>query len=343
MTPDKSLRFGHHDGDPPKPRKRSVGGAIRGVASKLATDIAPSVIATVLGAYIVTHYVNTDKQAAKPAAQAQTATATPVVTPAVSQVISEPAVTPAAPTAENGPIRIIPGTTTVPAVRTGETLSTEQPPGRVDDGKSKSLAPATRHSSPKEKIVAVVPKAQPAAQQPVEAPLTSSPEKPTGQATSLAGVASATGEDVPVIAPAQPSQAASAIAEDALEKARKALERAKAENEAEKASTASPDHVATPALTESNSSEPVAPSVLRSNASEGAPVRAVPARPVVIEPVAPLPPPVIVAQPQVRSRSADALPAQDRESYRVDDEDRPIPPASIPDQPAARGGFLLIR
>jgi hypothetical protein len=313
MTPEKSLRIGHHDGEPPEPRSRSVGGAIRGVASKLTTDIAPSVIATVLGAYIVTHYINNDKPPPKPAIASQRAANVP--TPAVVEPASAPVVAPlvSAPAAAGEPpVRIIPGTTTIPTARAVDVAA----PKQRDDERAKALTQAPKHAAAK---------------------TVASPAVPSSIAPDLQAAVSEPSKVDAIAAGGteEQRQPASAIAEDALEKARKALERAKAQNNAEGIAVAPEGLSKPPPDSVRETATPMVPVPASSDVG-----RTGPARPAgVTTAVSPLPPPVIVAQPSVRSQSAEAQPLR-----RVDDDgDRPIPPASIPDQPVARGGFLLIR
>ncbi|MGY3582154.1 hypothetical protein ACVIGB_000921 [Bradyrhizobium sp. USDA 4341] len=341
MIPEKSLRIGHpNDGPSEPPRARSTTEGIRQVASKLMTDITPSVIATVLGAYIVTHYINTDKQAAKPPVAAVAPAPAPAVDPGSAPVVPVVSASPDA-----SPIRIIPGTTTVPTVRADEAAPPEKLPERRDEDKAKVVAkpPAPKHAVVKEKLaVAPAAKTSPIVEKAPETTTLASSNDAATQAPTVAGAVAAGVtakiEPLPAAAPSDGVRSATAIGEDALEKARQALERAKAQDDAERVAATPTESVVLPEPVSVAPREKVAP------AAPGEAVRTTSTKR--IEPsavVSPLPPPVIVAQPPIRSRSAEALPEARFPDRADQDDERPVPPAPIPDRPADRGGFLLIR
>lgn len=327
MVPEKSMRIGQPDLEgAPEPRGSATAG-IRRIGSKLFTDVLPSVIATVLGAWIVSHYVNTDKQTGKPASPVQSE----------SPVSAQPAPQATSPTST---VRMIPGASVVPMPSAQPKPAAVREDGQqgdkleVDERKVVTLPAKTAAPSPRRAATT---------KPPAPAPKVQAQRQPEPQGPSSADVA-------PIVAPAAVAapvapppiadssgdtpQTAAAVAEDALEKARKALERAKADKEPQQPPAAAPEF-ATAVPRE------VLPAPAAMPQNETAVMR--PAAPPEISPVPPLPPPVIVARPPLPSRSANADAQPVYSAQTDDDEDRPVPPAPIPNTPRAKGGFLLIR
>lgn len=333
MVPEKSMRIGQPDEKGPSEPRGSASEGIRRLASKFVTDVMPSVVATVLGAWIVSHYVNTDKQAAKPISAVQSEA--PVsVPPAQSAVSTAPAV------------RVIPGASVVPMPSPQpKPASPRDDPapeqrGEKPDGDERKMPLPTKAVSPAPRRAAgaktPAPPAKVQAQKQSETQVTSSVD-----AAPIVAPATVTPPESAPVVPAlvapsagEPPQTASAAAEDALEKARKALERAKADKDAQQP-------VAAPEL--ATAAQPERAPAGAGASSEVVVVRTPPASSAEISPVPPLPPPVIVAQPPLPTRSANADPEPAYPAQADDGEDRPIPPALIPNAPRGKGGFLLIR
>ncbi|HLJ01010.1 MAG TPA: hypothetical protein VKT76_14950 [Bradyrhizobium sp.] len=240
------------------------------LASKFAMDVFPSVIATIIGAYIVNHYINN-----KPPADAA-ATAAAVSSANPKKETSKGDSKPAEKSADLGNMPE-PGVRAkgIPEKAITDKASVDKPADKSDKPSETASLPA---SAPVEtRRHQLVPRDKPVSK---AAPATTPPVAPLGE-----------------LATANPPPA-EAVAPDANDLARAAIERLRGNEPSARAPETS--HVVTvPA--------------------GSAPVSA----PVVTPPAQPLPPPILVSTP------TDLKP----QSKRADDPLRPTPPADIPDPP----------
>lgn len=256
------------------------------LVSKFAMDIFPSVIATILGAYIVNHYINT-----RPAAEASATAA------AVSSA---------------DPKKVHSKSDSKPVEKSADLGNIPEPGVRAKGISEKAVSDRSAAEKPVEKPAEKADKPAETASIPASTPADTrrhqpAPREKAAARTAPATVPSAAPEPV-VAAPSTVAPVETAIAPDANDLARAAIERLRGTPE-----------------TSSRAQETVREAV---RVPEVPRVVAAPApAPVTVPPVQPLPPPILVSTPPADSQAKPSY----SPTARSDDPLRPTPPADIPD------------
>lgn len=271
--------------------------------SKFAMDILPSVIATIIGAYIVNHYIVT-----KPGADAPVAAAVSPADPKKADIRND--AKPAAPSVDVASLPE-PG---VKAKGISERAMLEkaaaEKPAVVEKPAEKSIdKPAETVSVPVDTR-----RQPPAPREKTIARAVPAPATPSTPALAAAPVVAA-----PNTTPAVEATAPAEEHRDVNDLARAAIERQRGAGDA---SQRTPEAARVPDAPRVATAPPVT------------------SPPVAATPVRPLPPPIIVSAPAAETSDAATGSLQVRPSYLASGNDRPIPPADIPDasssSPASR-------
>lgn len=347
IVPDRDMRVGGVAG------RESGDGFLRRHLPKLgglAGQIVPSVAATVLGAYIVANYVNGKPPATptSPAAAIAAPEKEPDRTAAASTIRQLPA--PAATRTEPKPAEIKPVETAPAEPRPAEQIriipmtaspraEARRSPEKAQE-KPKTIRREVARSEPK-----IEPKIEPRSEPKTEA--RPEPKAGTGMETTVPEAESQVRPELAAARPQEParpeplgseahptSEAAPAAsppaagAADAIDMARRALERMKEERGREQIAQDVADPLKEQARIEPEPAHPAAPPPVVAPRQEAV---AVPA----------LPPPVIVADPPSRPRARQPEARTSRPAGAFD-QDRPVPPADIPNA-VPPPGFVIVR